>query len=175
VHHAGDLVHVVARRLDGLIKVCHPSETEDPPGFLVRNFDRVHNQFRRSADDACFCQDVTIGRRPDVASANLDADRYRLGQIDLPTGVQTSGSFCQDHTDSPVQQTHRLTSAIGHWHSKNDPLGIGRKDFDPKGFRRSLRKHRAQLFNGSHSGRKDRHRKTEIEELTLNVEQSTPP
>jgi hypothetical protein len=124
-----DLVHqaeplAVTRRLDSLIKICHPSETKSLPGFLVGNFNGVHDQFRRSADDPSFCQDVAIGSRPDVASVNLDSYWNRSGQIDLPTGVQTGGSFCQNHANSPVQQTHGLTGAIGHWHSKKDPSGI---------------------------------------------------
>ena len=116
------------------------------------NLNIMYHQRGRAADDAGFCQDVTIGGRSDMTSVDFNSDWNKLGQIDLPAGVETSCGFCENHTDPAMQQAQGLASPIGHWHSKQEPFCVGRNDFNTKSFWRRLREQGAQLFNGSNPG-----------------------
>jgi len=48
------------------------------------NLNIMYHQRGRAADDAGFCQDVTIGGRSDMTSVDFNSDWNKLGQIDLP-------------------------------------------------------------------------------------------
>lgn len=108
-----------APRFQSLIKIGHPSETKGATGFLVGNFNCMHHQLGRAADDAGFRQDVTIGGRSDMASVDLNSDWNKSSQIDLPAGVETGCGFCEDHADPAVQQGEG-------WRARSD-IGIRRR------------------------------------------------
>jgi hypothetical protein len=64
----------------------------------------VHDQFRRTADDFPFGQNVTLGSRPEMTSVDFYSDRNGTREINLPTRVDARGGFCEHHADAAVQQ-----------------------------------------------------------------------
>src|ERR1700758_2411482 len=104
--------------LNYLVEIGYTSQAQKPIGLLMSDLNVVHGQFRRTADDASFRENITVGSGSKMASVDFDADRRTASEIDIPASVQTGGSFCEYHADAAVQETVGLARAIGHRHPK---------------------------------------------------------
>jgi len=70
----------------------------------MRDLNVVHGEFRRTADDFSFRKNVTLGSGPEMTSVDFYSDWNETGEINVPTGVEARGGFCENHADAAVQQ-----------------------------------------------------------------------
>ena len=98
--------------LNCLVEIGYTSHAQKPIRLFVPDLNVVHRQFRRTADDASFRQNMTVGSGSKMAPVDFDANRRAASEINIPASVQTGGSFCEHHADAAVQEAVGLAHAI---------------------------------------------------------------